>query len=167
VRVVFDTNIFVSAFATSGLQSQRAIDRVTVGDDRLLISKQIIDEVLNVLKRKLEHDSEGVARTALLIADMGEILATKQRLKLLRDDPDNRILECAVAGRADLIVTGDRELLDLKQFEGIRIGVAEVLSRYEINTGCPRERVLLCCVCDAEVISRFSARSRRFAPALG
>ena len=77
--------------------------------------------MLNVLTRKFKHDSEGVARTALLLAEMGEILATKQRLRLLTDDPDNRILECAVAGAADLIVTGDRELLDLKQFQGIRI----------------------------------------------
>ena len=121
MRVVFDTNIFISAFATSGPQGQRAVDRITVGSDRLLISKPIIDEVLNVLKRKFEHESEDVARTAVLLAEMGEMLATKQRLRLLRDDPDNRILECAVAGHADLIVTGDRELLDLKQFEGIRI----------------------------------------------
>jgi putative PIN family toxin of toxin-antitoxin system len=121
VRVVFDTNIFISAFATAGLQAQKAIDRVTVGNDRLLISKQIIDEILNVLERKFGRDSEGVARTAVLLAEMGEILATKQRLRLLKDDPDNRILECAIAGRADLIVTGDRELLDLKQFDSIRI----------------------------------------------
>jgi putative PIN family toxin of toxin-antitoxin system len=121
VRVVFDTNIFISAFATAGVQAQKAIDRVTVSNDRLLISKAIVDEVLNVLRRKFEHDSEGVARTAVLLAEMGEILATKQRLKLLKDDPDNRILECAVAGRADLIVTGDRELLALKEFEGTRI----------------------------------------------
>jgi len=40
---------------------------------------------------------------------------------LLKDDPDNRILECAVAGRADFIVTGDRELMELKEFERIRI----------------------------------------------
>lgn len=121
MRVVFDTNIFISAFATSGPQAQRAVDRVTVGSDRLLISKPIIDEVLNVLKRKFAHESEDVARTAVLLAEMGEMLATEQRLRLLRDDPDNRILECAVAGRADLIVTGDRELLDLKEFDGIRI----------------------------------------------
>jgi putative PIN family toxin of toxin-antitoxin system len=121
VRVVFDTNIFVSAFATSGVQAHKAIERVTLGSDRLLISKPIIDEVLGVLKRKFEHESEDVARTAVILAEMSEILATKQRLQLLKDDPDNRILECAVAGRADLIVTGDRELLDLKQFEGIRI----------------------------------------------
>ncbi len=100
---------------------RKAIDRVTVGRDRLLISKPIIDEVLNVLKRKFEHESDDAARTALILAEMGEVLATKQRLRLLRDDPDNRIVECAVAGHADLIVTGDRELLALKEFEGIRI----------------------------------------------
>ena len=102
MRVVFDTNIFVSAFAISGQQARKAIDRVTAGGDRLLISKPIIDEVLNVLTRKFEHDADGVVRTALLLGEMGEILATKQLLRLLKDDPDNRILECAVAGAADL-----------------------------------------------------------------
>ena len=121
MRVVFDTNIFISAFATSGVQAHKATDRVTRGIDRLLISKPIIDEVLTVLRRKFEWEGERLGEAALLLAEMGEILATKPRLRLLKDDPDNRILECAVAGRADLIVTGDRELLDLKQFEGIRI----------------------------------------------
>ena len=121
MRVVFDTNIFVSALATSGRQAQKAIDRVTAGIDHLLISKEIIDEVLSVLVRKFDHDSEGLAQTAQLLNDMGEILATKQRLRLLKDDPDNRILECAVTGGADIIVTGDRELLELRAFQGIRI----------------------------------------------
>ena len=77
--------------------------------------------MLTVLARKFRQDAEQLAHDAILLAQIGEIIATRQRLTLLKDDPDNRILECAVAGRADLIVTGDRELLDLKQFEGIRI----------------------------------------------
>jgi len=77
VRVVFDTNIFVSAFATSGVRAHKAIERVTLGSDHLLISKPIIDEVLSVLTRKFEHDAETVARTALLLAEMGETIATK------------------------------------------------------------------------------------------
>jgi putative PIN family toxin of toxin-antitoxin system len=121
VRVVFDTNIFISAFLVPGRQADKALDKITLGSDQLVISKAIIDEALTVLEHKFGWRSERLVQAATLLAKLGEIIATKQRLQLLRDDPDNRILECAVAGRADLIVTGDRELLDLKQFEGIRI----------------------------------------------
>jgi len=121
VRVVFDTNIFVSALMFPGRQAEKALERIVAGHDHLLISQSITDEVLTVLARKFRQDAEQLAHDAILLAQIGEIIATRQRLTLLKDDPDNRILECAVAGRADLIVTGDRELLDLKQFEGIRI----------------------------------------------
>ncbi|HLI78700.1 MAG TPA: putative toxin-antitoxin system toxin component, PIN family [Candidatus Binataceae bacterium] len=121
MRVVFDTNIFISAFLVPGRQADKALDRIVSGLDRLVISKAIIDEALTVLEHKFGWSSERLGQAATLLVKLGEIIATKQRLQLLRDDPDNRILECAVAGRADLIVTGDREMLDLKQFEGIRI----------------------------------------------
>jgi len=121
VRVVFDTNIFISALGTSGRQAEKALFRIIDGADRLLISKPIINEVMTVLERKFDWTGGQLSQAALTLAEAGEILATTQRLQLLRDEPDNRILECAVAGRADLIVTGDRELLDLKQFDGIRI----------------------------------------------
>ena len=104
-----------------GRQAEKALERIVAGHSHLLISQFIIDEILTVLARKFRQDAEQLAHDAILLARIGEIIATRQRLTLLKDDPDNRILECALAGRADLIVTGDRELLDLKQFEGIRI----------------------------------------------
>lgn len=104
-----------------GRQAEKAIDRILDGHDHLLISRPIIDETLTVLARKFRRDAEQLSHDAILLASLGEIVATKLRLQLLKDDPDNRILECAVAGRADLIVTGDRELLALKEFEEIRI----------------------------------------------
>jgi putative PIN family toxin of toxin-antitoxin system len=121
VRVVFDTNIFVSALMFPGRQAEKALERVVAGQDHLLISHSIIDEVLTVLARKFKQDAEQLSHDAILLRRIGEIVATEQRLQLLRDEPDNRILECAVAGRADVIVTGDRELLDLKEFEAISI----------------------------------------------
>lgn len=121
MRVVFDTNIFVSSFMFPARQAEKALERIVVGHDHLLISQSIIDEVLTVLARKFRQDAEQLSHDAILLARIGEIIATRQRLTLLKDDPDNRILECAVAGRADLIVTGDCALLDLKQFEGTRI----------------------------------------------
>lgn len=121
MRVVFDTNIFISAFMFPGRQAERAIDRIVDGRDHLLISRPIIDETLTVLARKFRRDAEQLAHDAILLASIGEIIATKRRLQLLKDDPDNRILECAIAGRAELIVTGDRELLNLREFNGVRV----------------------------------------------
>jgi len=121
VRVVFDTNIFVSALLLPGRQADKALDRISAGSDRLLISQPIIDEVATVLDRKFEWSEERLIQASTLLKRIGEFIAATQRLKLLKDDPDNRILECAVAGGADIIVTGDRELLELKEFQGIRV----------------------------------------------
>jgi uncharacterized protein len=104
-----------------GRQAERAIDRIVDGRDHLLISRPIIDETLTVLARKFRRDAEQLAHDAILLASIGEIIATKRRLQLLKDDPDNRILECAIAGRAELIVTGDRELLNLREFNEVRV----------------------------------------------
>jgi uncharacterized protein len=52
---------------------------------------------------------------------LGELVTSDRRLAILDDDPDNRILECAIEGRAGIIVTGDRAMLKLRTFEGIRI----------------------------------------------
>ena len=52
----------------------------------------------------------------------------RQKLRVVKDDPDNRVLECAVAGRADAIVTGDNALLGLREYRGVRIvGLREYL----------------------------------------
>jgi predicted nucleic acid-binding protein len=65
VRVVFDTNIFVSAFATNSSQAARAIDRVITGRDRLFISRPILFELSRVLATKFAHDPEQLARIAV------------------------------------------------------------------------------------------------------
>jgi putative PIN family toxin of toxin-antitoxin system len=98
-----------------------ALVKIADGRDQLLISKPIVDETLTVLQTKFDWEDERLAQVAGLLARIGESLATTKRIQLLKDDPDNRILECAVAGRADLIVTGDRELLLLGEFQGTRI----------------------------------------------
>jgi putative PIN family toxin of toxin-antitoxin system len=86
-----------------------------------IISKPIIDEVLGVLARKFRRDREALARTAVLLADLGEMVWPERRLRVLKDQPDNRILECALEGRVAAIVTGDREMLKLGSFEGVKV----------------------------------------------
>ena len=121
MRLVFDSNILISALVFPGKQADKALSRIIAGHDQLLISKPIIDEVLQVLARKFAREPEELARVAVLLADLAEMVQPKLRIRVLRDDADNRILECAAAGYADLIVTGDRAMLELGAFEGIRV----------------------------------------------
>ena len=119
MRAVFDTNIFVSALVIPGSRAEQALYKVIEGDDRLLLSKLLIDELLGVLARNFSRDREQLSRLALFLAEAGELIQPEMRFATLADEPDNRLLECAVAGRADLIVTGDRAVLGLGQHEGI------------------------------------------------
>lgn len=121
MKAVFDTNIFVSALAIPGGQAERAIDLVIDARVNLCISKEIIHEVLGVLAQKFSKGPEELARTAVFLSELAELVVPRKKLAVLDDEPDNRILECAVTGHADMIVTGDRAMLDLKKYQEIRI----------------------------------------------
>jgi putative PIN family toxin of toxin-antitoxin system len=121
VRVVFDTNIFVSALALPGGPADHAIRKIVDGRDHLLVSRPIIVELLDVLARKFRRDAEDLARVAVFVADLAETVESHRKLRVLSDEADNRILECAVAGIAEAIVTGDRAMLKLRTYRGIRL----------------------------------------------
>jgi len=89
--------------------------------DELLISKPILDELLGVLARKFARDREELARVAVFLTDLATTVRPRRRLHVMEDEPDDRILECAVAGRADAIVTGERALLRLREIRATRI----------------------------------------------
>ena len=121
MRVVFDTNIFVSALVFPGGRADAALQRILTGEDTLIISPAIIDEVLAVLAGKFGRDAEELSRVAVLLAEAAQLVKPRKRLTLLADEPDNRILECALAGTADGVVTGDKAILLLESFQGIAI----------------------------------------------
>lgn len=121
MRAVFDTNIYVSAFAIPGGRAEAALLKAVKGEVRLVISKLIIHELLDVLARKFGRDAEELARVTVFLADLAEVVQPRRKIEMLSDDTDNRILECAIAGRADVIVTGDRAMLELGEYQGVRI----------------------------------------------
>jgi putative PIN family toxin of toxin-antitoxin system len=121
VRRVFDTNIFISALVIPGSLAEKAIQRIIDGEDVLLLSREILDELLTVLATKFSRDKEEISRVAVTLTDMAEWIEPNLRVSALQDDPDNRVLECAVSGEADVIVTGDREMLRMRRYGDIRI----------------------------------------------
>jgi putative PIN family toxin of toxin-antitoxin system len=121
MRVVFDTNLFISALVFPGGRADEALQRILSGEDTLLLSPTNIGEALAVLAGKFGRDVEELSRVAVLLAEAAEVVTPRKRLTILADEPDNRILECAMAGKADRIVTGDKAMLLLKSFQGIAL----------------------------------------------
>src|SRR4030042_1404694 len=121
MRVVFDTNLFVSAFIIPGSLAEKAVLKIVEGEDILLLSKEILDELLSTLSTKFSRDKEEISREAVILSEMVEWVRPTLRISALKDEPNNRVLECAVFGRADIIVTGDKEMLRLKKYETIKI----------------------------------------------
>ena len=121
MRVVFDTNVLVSALALPGGRGDEALRRIIRGEDSLALSRAIIDELLSVLARKFSYDREALARVAVFLAEFGELVEPTESFAVLTDEPDNRILECAFTSAAQVIVTGDHAMLAYGEFRGIRI----------------------------------------------
>lgn len=121
MKVVFDSNILISALVFPGGHGEAALRRIVEERDQLVISKPILDELLGVLARKFARDAEELAHAAIFLSELGIFVRPRRRLRVVKDDPDKRILECAVAGRARAIVTGDKALLALGEDRNIRI----------------------------------------------
>lgn len=95
--------------------------RIIDGVHELVVSKAILDELLVILARKFSKDADELARVAVFLTDLAEVARPRRKLRVLADEPDNRILECALTGGADATVTGDGAMLELKTFRGIRL----------------------------------------------
>jgi len=131
MRVVFDSNVLLAALLFPEGRAAAAVENILNGSDERVLSPPILREILSVLARKFSRDREELSRVAVVLGEMGEIVDPSCRVEVFRDEPDNRILECAVEGKADVIVTGDKTMLGLGEYEGIRlISLAEYLDRH-------------------------------------
>ncbi|MEK7573078.1 MAG: putative toxin-antitoxin system toxin component, PIN family [Patescibacteria group bacterium] len=119
-RVVLDSNILISSYVFGG--KPQIIFQLVVEEEIKAITSQILtSEFLDVLRKKF-----GVRKSQLLeikeeVDDLFEIVFPTQTLKVVKDNDDNRVLEAAIEGRCEYIVTGDKELLELGEYKGINI----------------------------------------------
>lgn len=120
LKVVFDTNVCVSTYAFGGLPAALMRAAIT-GDVELVTSPALLAELARVLADKLDFDHEHVDDVIRQIVRVAAVVRPQMRLAVIADEPDNRVLECAVEGGADIIVSGDRHLLELRAYDGVRI----------------------------------------------
>lgn len=130
-RVVADSNILISAFLRGGKPLQ-LLELARAGQVELAVSDAILDETARVLKTKFKVPDEDVQEFRQELLGFGKRVVPTEALDAVPGDrTDNRMLECAVAGGSETIVTGDDDLLRLGEFRGIRIvRVADFLARF-------------------------------------
>ena len=121
MRIVFDTNILVSAFEFPNGRAAQALDNITMGRDTLFISQPIVEELLRIITNKFHRNDAGIRIITTWLANHARLIYPTETLAVLADEPDNRILECALSADAQVIVTGDRAMLALGEIGNTRI----------------------------------------------
>ncbi len=130
-RVVPDTNIIISAIFWSG-KPYKLISRGLKGEYQLVTSPEIIDEVIDKLRNKFQFPEDKIEEQANIMMSLFHMITTTTKINVVRDKSDNKVIECAIDGNADFIVTGDPDLLELREFRGIKIITAnEFLNIYK------------------------------------
>ena len=123
MRVVLDTNVFISGIFWEGNFCSKIIDKWKNREFELVSSIEIIEELLNTLKHfKIQLDEETIESWRNIIIERVIIAKSSERLDVIKEDPDdNKFLETAIAGKADFIITQDNHLLKVKKLNNIMI----------------------------------------------
>lgn len=124
LKVVFDTNVYISAFQYPKGRTVVLWNAALAGRFRLLVSPAIIQEMAEVLRADFKWSEDRVQDAVRIVARVAAkgIVIPHTKVSVVTADPDDdRILECAVDGKADPVVSNDRHLLNLKAYADIPI----------------------------------------------
>ena len=121
ITAAFDTNILFSATGWRG-NPFLCVERARAGEFRVFTCPELMEELAEKLETRLHFSADQVAATlADYLGFLRVIQIPKAVTAVCRDPDDNMVLECALEGHAQYIVSGDKDLLELKEFRGIRI----------------------------------------------
>ena len=120
LKVVLDTNVIISALHFGGKPAE-VILLAERGVVRLYFSRFILEETKEVLLRKFDWDASRADTAVKLLGDISTVIAPLERVFAVEDEADNRILECALAAKADYLISGDNHLLKLNPYREINI----------------------------------------------
>jgi len=123
LRVVLDTNVLVSGLIMLG-KPRELLSIVARREANLVLSREILNEFMKVVKRKKFTEyvaEEQIERFVENIERIAEFIEPESRFEVVDDPKDDIVINTAIDGRADLIISGDHHLLSLKEFRGIKI----------------------------------------------
>lgn len=112
MRVFLDTNVLVAAFATRGLCED--VLRTVLAEHELVVSKLVLGELERILVEKLRMPAARAGAISTFVRGQADVVDPKEPSRWPENDPDDRwIIAAAMDGRADVLVSGDRDLLDI------------------------------------------------------
>ncbi|MES2970907.1 MAG: putative toxin-antitoxin system toxin component, PIN family [Patescibacteria group bacterium] len=123
MKIVFDTNCYYAAAAQPQGYMAVWLEHLLNGSGGfdLFVSPEILAEVQSKLESKLGYSPKRSVQFRLFIEQLATVVYPTSRLQVVRDKDDNKILECALEAKAHIVITMDKDLLDLKDFDGIKI----------------------------------------------
>ena len=126
MKIVLDANIFISSFFWGG-NPQKVVERIIAGMDELFITKEILDEIDDVVRRpKFHADNDRINYFINSIEEIGNKITPLKEIKNgSRDKTDNKYIECGIAANVDYIISGDVHLLEIKNYGSIKIITAK------------------------------------------
>lgn len=120
-KVVPDANVIISSIFWRGKPYQ-LMRKGIEGKCTFVISAPIIDEVISKLHSKFNLPEDKVEMLVDILLAFSTLVEPKVRLNVVKADAsDNKIIECAVEGKAEYVVSGDAHLLEMREYEGIKI----------------------------------------------
>ncbi len=132
MRIVLDTNVIISAFITRGVC--RRLFEYCAESHQIVISEFILNEFSSTLIRKFGFTAEEIEEASASLILCGELVEPVTfGEQICRDPDDDHVLGTAIAGNADYIVTGDRDLLVLERFHTVEIISPSEFMDYEVG----------------------------------
>ncbi|MBI2032189.1 MAG: putative toxin-antitoxin system toxin component, PIN family [Candidatus Levybacteria bacterium] len=119
-KALLDTNILISAHIFGG-KPEETYNLILEKRIIPVISPTLIGELTETLIKKFNFELKRIKQFERIIRKHFIIVYPNQTLNILNDKDDNRVLEAAIEGRCNYIVTGDKELLELKKYKNIKI----------------------------------------------
>ena len=123
-RIVLDSNILISAYVFGG-KPEAVLSLIISEKVQGITTWVLISEFLDILRKKFNVSHAEILEIEEEIKGTFEIVFPSKTIQIVRDEDDNRVLEAAVEGECQYIITGDKDLLDLGKYKKIKILTAE------------------------------------------
>ncbi len=121
-KIVFDTNVLISATLWDNSVAQKFLFKCIKENVQIFSSQEIIEEYKEILARDFDYEEHEIGEILERVLQFVTLITPNKKIDVIKEDfDDNKIIECAVESNAEYIISYDKHLLKLKEFQGMKI----------------------------------------------